>query len=168
MRLNAPGLTARESEIMNLVGEGLDGREIGRLLGISHRTVEIHRGKAIHKLHARNCAHAVLLLDRARLQREVASRLVHEKGPDSALSSQRANSAFKFLEEAVTLVRAIPDFPVETVREICERPPQEEVLGDTGRVGPLMVALASLCNAMGVSMNRETELELERMSAIKA
>jgi DNA-binding NarL/FixJ family response regulator len=40
-------LTARQREVVNLVAEGKSSREIGRLLGISRRTVETHRSHAM-------------------------------------------------------------------------------------------------------------------------
>jgi DNA-binding NarL/FixJ family response regulator len=40
-------LTARQREVVYLVAEGKSSREIGRLLGISRRTVETHRAQAM-------------------------------------------------------------------------------------------------------------------------
>ncbi len=53
-RLPAPAvlLTQRESEVLCLVLEGEMNKAIGRRLGISHRTVEIHRSRAMSKLGA--------------------------------------------------------------------------------------------------------------------
>ena len=45
-------LTAREREIMALAVAGLSNKEIGRRLGVSHRTVEIHRSRAMRKMRA--------------------------------------------------------------------------------------------------------------------
>jgi DNA-binding CsgD family transcriptional regulator len=45
-------LTPREREVLRLALDGLSNKEIGRSLGISHRTVEIHRGRALDKLDA--------------------------------------------------------------------------------------------------------------------
>ncbi len=42
-------LTAREHDVMALTIEGLSNKEIARALGISHRTVEIHRARIMHK-----------------------------------------------------------------------------------------------------------------------
>lgn len=47
-------LTPREREIMNLVLAGHPSKEIGRRLGISHRTVELHRSRLLQKTGARN------------------------------------------------------------------------------------------------------------------
>lgn len=42
-------LTGREREVMVLAVEGHSNKEIARRLGISHRTVEIHRGRIMQK-----------------------------------------------------------------------------------------------------------------------
>jgi protein AroM len=48
----ADRLTAREQDVLAAALEGESNKAIGRRLGISHRTVEIHRGRALAKLHA--------------------------------------------------------------------------------------------------------------------
>lgn len=55
-------LSARERDVVKAVAAGLTSKEIGRDLGISHRTVEIHRANALAKLAARNTAEAARLL----------------------------------------------------------------------------------------------------------
>lgn len=57
-------LTDREREVMVLAVAGAPNKEIARRLGISHRTVEIHKSKIMHKTGAGN------LLDLARLASE--------------------------------------------------------------------------------------------------
>lgn len=57
-------LTDREREVMVLAVLGHPNKEIARHLGISHRTVEIHKAKIMHKTGAIN------LLDLARLAQE--------------------------------------------------------------------------------------------------
>lgn len=42
-------LTAREREVAAFLMEGLTSKEIGKALGISHRTVEIHRARLMRK-----------------------------------------------------------------------------------------------------------------------
>jgi len=44
-----PELTPRERQVTAYVVNGASNKEIGRILGISHRTVEIHRGRAMEK-----------------------------------------------------------------------------------------------------------------------
>lgn len=53
---NSPTLSAREREVMRLVVEGLDNRSIGERLGISPRTVEVHKSRIMSKLGVRNLA----------------------------------------------------------------------------------------------------------------
>lgn len=48
------GLTAREREVGALLLDGLSSKEIGRLLVISHRTVEIYRARLMRKYKASN------------------------------------------------------------------------------------------------------------------
>jgi len=43
-------LTSREREIMNLLVRGITSRKLAEHLGLSSRTVEIHRSKIMHKL----------------------------------------------------------------------------------------------------------------------
>lgn len=43
-------LTRRESEVAGLVRLGFDNRSIGDRLGISHRTVEVHKSRLMRKL----------------------------------------------------------------------------------------------------------------------
>ena len=67
-------MTKREREVMQCVCEGLTGQEIGERLGLSSRTVEVHRRNAVLKLGARNQTHAAVLFDRA--QKEQSSHAV--------------------------------------------------------------------------------------------
>lgn len=52
-------LTAREREVLQEVGKGLHAKEIARVLGISPRTVEVHKASLMDKLGARNVAELV-------------------------------------------------------------------------------------------------------------
>ncbi len=52
-------LTHREREVLALVGKGLHAKEIGQALGISPRTVEVHKANLMTKLGARNAAELV-------------------------------------------------------------------------------------------------------------
>ena len=49
-------LTPREREVAAQVMRGLTSKEIGRELGISHRTVELHRARLMRKYHATTTA----------------------------------------------------------------------------------------------------------------
>lgn len=55
-------LTARELEVLQAMRSGMTSKEIGRALGISHRTVEVHRANAMTRLGALNSAGMVTLL----------------------------------------------------------------------------------------------------------
>ena len=48
-------LTAREREVAELVAAGLPNKEVAHRLGISQRTVEGHRARAMHKLRCARC-----------------------------------------------------------------------------------------------------------------
>jgi two-component system, LuxR family, response regulator FixJ len=54
-------LTPREKQVMQLVGDGLANKVIAIDLGLSERTVEIHRAKVMEKMGARSVAHLVKL-----------------------------------------------------------------------------------------------------------
>lgn len=55
----ATTLSSREREVMALVIDGMDNRSIGGRLGISPRTVEVHKSRVMTKLGARNLAELV-------------------------------------------------------------------------------------------------------------
>jgi two-component system response regulator FixJ len=61
-------LTTREREVAAGLARGLTNKQIGRELGISHRTVEIHRARLMRKLGA---ASLPALLDIIFLQRDL-------------------------------------------------------------------------------------------------
>lgn len=76
-------LTPREREVMDLVIAGCHNREIAELLGISPRTVEVHKARMMTKLDAENIPQLVRIsLESGRLQ-------VEDPGPGWASSSQR-------------------------------------------------------------------------------
>lgn len=52
-------LSPREREVLGAVAGGMSNKAIARELGISHRTVEIHRANMLAKLGARNSPEAV-------------------------------------------------------------------------------------------------------------
>jgi FixJ family two-component response regulator len=49
-------LTAREQDVLGRIVEGATNKEAGQQLGISYRTIEIHRARIMEKLGARNAA----------------------------------------------------------------------------------------------------------------
>lgn len=52
-------LTAREREVLERAAQGLHAKEIGAALGISPRTVEVHKTRIMEKLGVRNVAELV-------------------------------------------------------------------------------------------------------------
>jgi FixJ family two-component response regulator len=56
-------LTSREREVAHLVAQGLLNKQIGEQLGISGRTVKIHRGRVMHKLNIRSVPELIRVLD---------------------------------------------------------------------------------------------------------
>lgn len=54
-------LTPRERQILQLIAEGRRNREISDLLGLSIKTVEVHRAHIMEKLKARSIADLVLI-----------------------------------------------------------------------------------------------------------
>ena len=55
-------LTQRERQVASLIADGASNKEAGRRLGISPRTVELHRAHIMEKLGARNAADLVRIV----------------------------------------------------------------------------------------------------------
>jgi len=55
-------LTRREKEVLKEITDGASNKEAGRTLGISPRTVEVHRARIMEKLGARNAADLVRIV----------------------------------------------------------------------------------------------------------
>jgi two-component system response regulator FixJ len=68
LRALLASLTPRESEVAGLILDGLSSAEIAQRLGLSRRTVEMHRGRLLRRLGARNSAEAVAIVQRARAE----------------------------------------------------------------------------------------------------
>tara|TARA_R110002020_G_scaffold10801_22_gene41098 strand:- start:19849 stop:20136 length:288 start_codon:yes stop_codon:yes gene_type:complete len=56
---SAQVLTFREKQVLQLVYEGQSCKQIGRRLGISDRTAEVHRAHAMLKLQQPNVVHLI-------------------------------------------------------------------------------------------------------------
>ena len=68
LTLGFPGhelLTAREREVLERIASGASNKEAGRALGISQRTVEVHRARIMDKLAAKNAADLMRIVLRA-------------------------------------------------------------------------------------------------------
>jgi len=59
-------LTAREGDVLERIAQGASNKEAGRLLGISPRTVEVHRARIMEKLGAKNAADLMRIVLRGR------------------------------------------------------------------------------------------------------
>lgn len=55
-------LTPREREVLQQIAAGASNKEAGRHLGISPRTIEVHRARIMEKLGARNAADLVRIV----------------------------------------------------------------------------------------------------------
>ncbi len=55
-------LTPREREVLTQIRAGASNREAGRQLGISSRTIEVHRARIMEKLGAKNAADLVRIV----------------------------------------------------------------------------------------------------------
>ena len=64
-RARRAGVTAREADVLRLVGDGLPNAEIAQRLYVSVRTVEAHVSSLLTKLHARNRAQLATVAARA-------------------------------------------------------------------------------------------------------
>jgi len=59
LRRRRESLTPRERQVMQLIAAGAVNREIARDLGVSERTVEIHRSRVMQKMEVRSVARLV-------------------------------------------------------------------------------------------------------------
>jgi FixJ family two-component response regulator len=55
-------LTPREREVLAEIAAGASNKEAGRRLGISPRTIEVHRARIMDKLRAKNAADLVRIV----------------------------------------------------------------------------------------------------------
>ncbi len=72
-------LTARESEVMRLVAMGMSNKRIAVQLGISTRTVEVHRARVMLKLGGRTPAHLVRTMAAAGVSVDPPSPVGHAR-----------------------------------------------------------------------------------------
>jgi len=62
IRARLETLTPRETEVMQLVTRGMANKVIGAELGVSQRTVEIHRAHVMEKMRANSLAELVRMV----------------------------------------------------------------------------------------------------------
>ena len=77
-------LSTREGQVLDQLLNGLSNRQIGEILQISPRTVEIHRCNLMRKLRARGLADAVRIGMEAKLQIGPPSRAARFRGLDGS------------------------------------------------------------------------------------
>lgn len=59
LRRRASSLSPREREVFSLVVRGMLNKQIGALLGVTEKTVKVHRGHLMRKMGAESLAHLV-------------------------------------------------------------------------------------------------------------
>ena len=55
-------MTPREREVLAKIAGGASNKEAGRQLGISPRTIEVHRSRIMEKVNAKNAADLVRIV----------------------------------------------------------------------------------------------------------
>ena len=63
-------LNNREVQIITFKAQGLTAKEIARLIGLEHRTIEIYISNLIKKLEAKNMANAIYIATQKKIIRE--------------------------------------------------------------------------------------------------
>jgi FixJ family two-component response regulator len=58
-------LTPREREVLQLVVSGSMNKQIAAQLGTAEKTIKVHRGRVMQKMHARSLAELVVLCSQA-------------------------------------------------------------------------------------------------------
>jgi FixJ family two-component response regulator len=64
IRRRAATLSRREQEVLALVVRGMLNKEVGRQLGVTVKTIKVHRARVMHKMQAESLAGLVLMADR--------------------------------------------------------------------------------------------------------
>jgi FixJ family two-component response regulator len=64
LQAHLDSLTPRELEVMTLVVAGLLNKQVAAELGISEKTIKVHRGQVMQKMHARSLAELVRIAEK--------------------------------------------------------------------------------------------------------
>ncbi len=64
-------LSGREVQIIRQTARGFTAKEIAKLIGLEHRTIEVYVGNIRRKLHAKNIAHAVFIASQQNILNEM-------------------------------------------------------------------------------------------------
>ncbi|WP_296719268.1 response regulator [Erythrobacter sp.] len=80
-------LTARERETMAILMEGVPNKEVAHRLGLSVRTIEMHRGNALAKLNVKSVAEVVALANLAGFTAEMQLNI--ENLPENSTAEPR-------------------------------------------------------------------------------
>jgi len=57
-------LTPREMQVLRHVALGQLNKQIAAKMGVTEKTVKVHRGRVMHKLHVRSVAELVRMLEK--------------------------------------------------------------------------------------------------------
>ena len=64
LRERFDGLTVREKEVMGRVAQGMLNKQVASELGITEKTIKVHRARVMHKMNAGSLADLVRMADR--------------------------------------------------------------------------------------------------------
>ena len=64
-------LSGREVEIIRQTARGYTAKQIAKMIGLEHRTIEVYVGNIRKKLQAKNIAHAVFIASQQNILNEV-------------------------------------------------------------------------------------------------
>jgi RNA polymerase sigma factor (sigma-70 family) len=64
LRQRVDSLTPREREVLELVVSGLLNKQVGHRLGVTEKTVKVHRAQAMHKMQAGSLAELVRMAEK--------------------------------------------------------------------------------------------------------
>lgn len=64
LRRRVDSLTPREREVLELVVSGMLNKQVGHRLGVTEKTIKVHRAQAMHKMQASSLAELVRLAER--------------------------------------------------------------------------------------------------------